>query len=41
MMKLSRLGTDSDNDAYWKTQKVRTMRRGDFSDAFYTYGLEW
>lgn len=35
------LGTDSTNDAYWKTQKVRTMRRGDFSGGFYTYGLEW
>ncbi|KAF3769509.1 family 16 glycoside hydrolase [Cryphonectria parasitica EP155] len=34
-------GLSSDTDAYWKTQKVRTMRRGYFSEATYTYGLEW
>ncbi|CAN8097111.1 unnamed protein product [Discula destructiva] len=34
-------GTSSSNDAYWKTQKVRTMRRGDFTDTANTYGMEW
>lgn len=35
------IGLDSASDSYWKTQKVRTMRRGDFSEDTHTYGLEW
>ncbi|KAK7740512.1 hypothetical protein SLS53_005355 [Cytospora paraplurivora] len=34
-------GPSSTYDSYWKTQAVRTDRRGDFTDGFHTYGLEW
>lgn len=34
-------GLNSATNAYWRTQKVRTMRRGDFSEQAHTYGLEW
>lgn len=34
-------GPSSVLDTYWKTMAVRTQRRGDFTDSFHTYGLEW
>jgi beta-glucanase (GH16 family) len=34
-------GPSSVLDSYWKTMAVRTQRRGDFTDSFHTYGLEW
>lgn len=34
-------GPSSDLDGYWRTMAVRTQRRGDFTDGFHTYGLEW
>ncbi|KUI55551.1 Beta-1,3-glucan-binding protein [Cytospora mali] len=34
-------GPSSDLDAYWRTQAVRAKRRGDFTEGFHTYGLEW
>ncbi|ROV99140.1 hypothetical protein VMCG_06687 [Cytospora schulzeri] len=34
-------GPSSVHDGYWRTMAVRTQRRGDFTDGFHTYGLEW
>ena len=34
-------GPSHDTDAYWSTMSVRVKKRGDFSDGFHTYGLEW
>lgn len=34
-------GPSSNLDAYWRTMSVRTQQRGDFTDGFHTYGLEW
>lgn len=28
-------------DAFWKTNGKHNVRRTDYSEAFYTYGLEW
>ncbi|KKY13700.1 putative gram-negative bacteria binding [Phaeomoniella chlamydospora] len=34
-------GTDSTNDAWYKTYNTFTMKQGDFSDDFHTFGMEW
>ena len=28
-------------DAFWRTNGVRYMTRGDYSDGFHTFGMEW
>jgi hypothetical protein len=32
---------NSDLDAFWRTNGVRYMTRGDYSDDFHTFGMEW
>ncbi|KAL1849605.1 hypothetical protein Daus18300_013212 [Diaporthe australafricana] len=34
-------GPSSVLDTYWKTMSVRTQRRGDFTNEFHTFGIEW
>ncbi|KAI7785121.1 hypothetical protein LA080_008157 [Diaporthe eres] len=34
-------GPSSVLDSYWKTMAVRTQRRGDFTEGFHTFGIEW
>lgn len=34
-------GPSSVLDSYWKTMAVRTQRRGDFTNSFHTFGIEW
>ncbi len=31
----------SETDAYWKTTNAKKIRRGDFSDGFHTFGIQW
>lgn len=28
-------------DGYYKTTKAKRLRRGDYSDGFHTYGMQW
>ena len=28
-------------DAFFRTAGVRSMKRGDYSDGFHTFGMEW
>lgn len=28
-------------DAFWRTNGVRYLTRGDYSDGFHTFGMEW
>jgi len=34
-------GPSSATDAYWRTTAAKKLRRGDFSDDFHTFGLDW
>ncbi|KAH6656076.1 putative gram-negative bacteria binding protein [Truncatella angustata] len=34
-------GPETSLDAYWRTSASRNMKRGDYSDDFHIYGVEW
>ncbi|KAH8879634.1 concanavalin A-like lectin/glucanase [Thozetella sp. PMI_491] len=34
-------GPSSATDAYWRTTSAKKLRRGDFSESFHTFGMEW
>ena len=34
-------GPSSLTDAYWRTTAAKRLKRGDFSESFHTFGLEW
>jgi len=34
-------GPDTANDGFWRTTDGIALRRGDFSDGYHTFGLEW
>lgn len=34
-------GPSSETDAYWRTTSAKALQRGDFSESFHTFGLEW
>lgn len=34
-------GPTADTDAYYKTTSAKKIRRGDFSDGFHTFGIQW
>jgi len=34
-------GPTSATDAYWRTTNAKEIRRGDYSDGFHTYGMQW
>ncbi|KAJ9143842.1 Glycoside hydrolase family 16 protein [Pleurostoma richardsiae] len=34
-------GPSTATDAYWRTTSAKQLRRGDFSEGFHTFGLEW
>ncbi|GAO17284.1 hypothetical protein UVI_02063460 [Ustilaginoidea virens] len=34
-------GPTAENDGYWRTTQAKQIRRGDYSKAFHTYGIQW
>ena len=34
-------GPSTQTDAYWRTTAAKRLKRGDFSESFHTFGLEW
>ena len=34
-------GPTSATDAYYRTTSAKKLRRGDYSDGFHTYGIQW